>query len=114
MKEVKNTNKLSSSEKKTQESPYLYDQIETFLKASTANGIDYDSTGAHLLSICFDELKNSKEVNYGELNCVLSDYLVTDGVIILTAMGIEDIVDDILKLVNECSYPNNTGNQYEK
>jgi DNA-binding ferritin-like protein (Dps family) len=51
-------------------------------------------------------MENIKLVNYGELDCRLSDYLATDGVIILTAMHLSEIVDDILKLVNECSYEN--------
>lgn len=51
-------------------------------------------------------MENTKLVNYGELDCRLSDYLATDGVIILTAMHLSEIVDDILKLVNDCSYEN--------
>ena len=50
-------------------------------------------------------MSDIKLVNYGELDCKLSDYLATDGVIILTAMHLSEMVDDVLKLVNECSYP---------
>lgn len=50
-------------------------------------------------------MSDVKLVNYGELDCVLSDYLATDGVVMETAISLSEMVDDILKLVNECSYP---------
>lgn len=53
------------------------------------------------------------EVNYGELDCKLSDYMATDGVVLKSALNLSDIVDDILKLVNECSYPNYRSEQLQ-
>jgi len=46
-----------------------------------------------------------REVNYSELDCRLEGYLNKYESIINTSKEMEDMVDDILKLVNECSYP---------
>jgi len=46
-----------------------------------------------------------REVNYGELDCRLEGYLNKYESIINTSKEMEDMIDDILKLVNECSYP---------
>lgn len=58
-------------------------------------------------------MSDVKEVNYGELDCKLSDYMATDGVVLKSALNLSDIVDDILKLVNECSYPNYRSEQLQ-
>jgi len=46
-----------------------------------------------------------REVNYSELDCRLEGYLNKYESIINTSKEMEDMIDDILKLVNECSYP---------
>jgi hypothetical protein len=52
-------------------------------------------------------MSENKQVNYGELDCLLGNYLATDGVILKTAISLDDMVDDILRLVEKASYKNN-------
>ena len=50
-------------------------------------------------------MSDYREVDYSELDCKLEGYLNKYESIINTSKEMEDMVGDILKLVNECSYP---------